>query len=219
MRKFLNGHTSLIRKVALEKARMAQEIVQDKQVYVETNHCFIKGFGWFITESVPEERIGVIILKRDPSKIAKSTLRIGCSPLEPDGWRWVITPDIRSPLVPPPSPFLSRHVSFYLACTIKFIVRCARYLVRVGFGKEFPFPRRLTNYEITCLEWYVEETAAREKLYREKFPSMRYFEVDIEELNSREKVTEMMEFFGCQEKESISDIIGVRTNLKSWTAK
>lgn len=100
-------------------------------------------------------------------------------------------------MVPPPSLFFSCRLSFYSACIIKFIVRCARYFVRIVVRKEFWVPRWLTNYELTYLQWYVEETAARAELYKENLPSMRYFEVHIEELDSPEKVTEMMEFFGC----------------------
>lgn len=107
MRKFFQGDDNEIKNIAKTKADKINTILKDNSTYVETNHCFIKGFGWFISNylNVLPEQIGVIILRRDIEQFAQSTYRIGCRPLYQVGRNWLITPELINPIISPPSRF------------------------------------------------------------------------------------------------------------------
>jgi hypothetical protein len=75
----------------------------DRKIYCETNHTFIKGWGYLIPEFIPQEQIGVIILRRPPEQIIRSHLRIRTVP-GTTRWSktWVLTPGAARDLGPPP---------------------------------------------------------------------------------------------------------------------
>lgn len=210
MRCYSRGHLTLMKNVAEKKIGIITELKRDCQVYFESNHCFIKGFGWFVPQYIPEDKIGVIILKREKSKIAESLLRIGCSSLDPFGRDWISTPDMKNPLVrPPQTPEI-----YQCARLTKYILRAGKFLTRRVFQKEFQYPQWLTNYELECLNWYVEETYAKSEAFKQQYPAIKYYEVNIEDLNSLESVRLMLTYFGCSAKESLNHVIGKPTNLK-----
>ncbi len=214
MRHYAKGHQGLMKELAQEKALRIETIKRDCDVYVETNHCFIKGFGWILPQYIPQDRMGVIVLKRDPSKIARSLLRIGCSPLMPFGRHWITTPDKRNSLVVPPAVLGSPTVSYTVSLGVSFVYEIARRLFTKVFRVKLQPPHWLANYEFDCLLWYVHETAAQAAAFKARFPRIKYYEVDIEELNSLEQVHKMLAFFGCRGAESLSAVVGVPTNLK-----
>jgi hypothetical protein len=203
-----------MRKLTQEKVEVIEKAKRNYQVYVETNHCFIKGFGWFIPQYLPEDKIGVIILKREKYQIAESLLRIGCSPLVRFGRDWIITPDIKNPLVTLPKKLFSPRATYQYTRLLKFLLRSNRYLVRKVFRQELQYPKWLINYEMECLKWYVEETYAKVEAFKQRYPRIKYYEVNIEDLNSHESVQQMLAYFGCSGKESLSDVVGKPTNLK-----
>jgi hypothetical protein len=200
-----------MKRIAETKARLIKELMRDCQVYFESNHCFIKGFGWFLSQHLPEDRMGVIILKRDKSKIAPSYLKIGCSPLSIKGRRWVITPEMKHPLVKPPTT----PTTYQCARVAKAMSGIVRYLVRKIFRKRLPDPQWLIDYELKCLMWSVEETHAQAEAFKKQFPAIKYYEVNIEDLNSLESVERMFAFFGCTGTETLSQVVGKPTNLKN----
>ncbi|HEX5790624.1 MAG TPA: hypothetical protein VFY13_05700 [Luteolibacter sp.] len=210
MRRFARGDCGAMERLAVRKAEAICGALSGGRVYHESNHCFIKGFGWFISRHLPEEQIGVIILKRDKAEIAASLLRIGCSPLDPLGWDWILTPDIASPLVTPPIGPLALQ----LLRRLKSGWRRAGDLCRSWFGVELGLPRWLVACELKCLGWYVDETHARAEAFKRAFPLIRYYEVSLEELNDAASVRKMMAHFGCQAQSTLKDCIGRRTNLK-----
>lgn len=168
---------------------------------------------------LPEERIGVIILKREKSSIAESMLRTYCTPLERAGRKWITTPDVRNPLVPPPAIMLSPRATYYLAYALKFAFRCARFSCRELLGRRLRTPRRLVGHELECLGWYVEEIAAQAQAFGERFKGIKYYEVDIGNLNSLGGVEEMFDYFGCTAEDSLNGVIGKGTNLKRGKAQ
>lgn len=214
MRNFSQGYLEPMRKCSQEKVEVIKEQKLGCQVYVETNHCFIKEFGWFVPQYIPEASIGVIILKRDKIRVAQSLLRIGCSPLVPLGRDWISTPDMRDPLVTPPRRIFSPKATYQCVRFVRFFLRGSRALIRKIFRQNLPYPKWLINYELDCLKWYVEETYEKAEVFRKRYPGIKYFEVDIEDLNSFERVQEMLSYFGCSCKESLIDIVGNPTNLK-----
>ena len=220
MYRYSQGDLESMRKFSQEKAKIINELKGDDQVYVETNHCFIKGFGWFIPQYLPEETIGVIIIKRDKSKISESFLRINSSPLDKLGREWISRPNMKDPLVTPPRRLISPGATYQCARFIKsFLLRLPRFFVRKILRKEFKYPQWLINYELECLEWYVDETNAKAEAFKKKYPKIKYYETSLENLNSLESIQQMLTYFGCSGKESLIDIIGNPTNLKQPESK
>ncbi len=214
MRRYSQRDVEPMKSLAKNKAKGIKELKGNCKVYFESNHCFIKGFGWFIPQYLPEDRIGVIILKREKSKIAESLLRIGCSPLVPFGREWINTPDMKDPLVTPPKILISPRATYQGARLARFPFRATRFLARKVLKQQLPYPQWLINYELECLQWYVEETYARAEVFKQQFPSIKYYEVNVEHLNSLESVEQMLSFFGCSGKNSLSEVVGKKFNLK-----
>jgi len=211
MRLFAQGKVMPMERLAKMKAEIISESNRKGNIYFESNHCFIKGFGWFMPQYLDIRKMGVIILKRDKSKIANSLFRIGCSPLNNFGRKWISTPNMKSPLVQPPTIPINYHFSRY----VKLILRKAHHLKRVILKKESQFPQWMVNYELKCLNWYVEETYAKAEAFKKKFPNIKYYEVNIDDLNSLKSVKQMISYFGYKEMESLSGVVGKPVNLKT----
>ena len=215
MRRYLRGEESPMRELTQRKVKAIEQVKDDGQVYAETNHCFIKGFGWLLPEFVPQEKIGVIILKRDEAKIAQSLLRVGCSPLVSGGRDWISTPEMALPLVEPPKRLGSSRAAYHVARVIKFPFRALDFFVYKLCGKRLGYPTWLTKYELDCLAWYVRETYARAELFKQTFPQITYVEVSIEDLNSLESVQAMLGQLGLEGQATLKDVVGKPTNLKT----
>jgi hypothetical protein len=212
MREYLNGKAGPVRELAREKAKNVEQAKEEFDVYVETNHWFIKGFGWFLPEYLSADKIGIVVLKRDKDKTAESLLGIGCSPLTQMGRNAIITPDAQKTILQPPKLFLSPRASYYLACAARLVWGGADRLCKTIFQSNIPSLKPLKRYEMECLRWYVEETAEQTAKYRERFPDMKYYDVNITDLNSPEEVGKMLSFFGLSSERSITEVIGKPNN-------
>ena len=215
LRQYLKGYPKPIKKVAQKKSEIIEELNRGGHIYVETNHCFIKGFGWFIPEFLSEEKMGVIILKREEPKIIESMLRIESTHLTKRGRKWLTTPEKKNPLVMPPTILISPRTTYFLANSFMFVFSYAKTFVKTIFQTDLQRPQWLTNYEYQCLKWYIQETAAQADAFKKKFPNVKYYEVNLEDLNSPEQVKKMLSFFGCREKSSLNYVVGKATNLKN----
>lgn len=217
MRKFFKGDVSQIRAITEQKVKNIFKIVQNDKVYVETNHCFIKGFGWFISEFIPEDEIGIIHLMRNAEDIVDSMFRGGTSPITPIGRDWIMTPEIASPVIPPPSRLgsvkLIHHLFYMLKIPFKqYPYKRGMFYKKMGLSPP-KTPKFIAKYEKECLRWYIEETNALADIYQQKFPKMKYIRVDVKDLNTLQGVKNIFDFFGIKEKKSIRKVIGYPTNL------
>lgn len=210
MRLFSQGHLEPMRNITEKKVKVIKDLKRDHSVYFESNHCFIKGFGWFVPEYIPQDRIGVIILKRDKIKVAESYLRIDSSPLTSLGRRWVSAPNMKNPLVKPPTTAFT----YELARIVKYMLANTRHISKRFFQRDYQYPKWLSNYELECLKWYVEETYAKAEVFKQQYPAIKYYEVNTEDLNSLETVQHMLEYFGCDAKKSLNQVVGIPTNLR-----
>ena len=73
------------------------------KIYCETNHSFIKGWGYLLPDAyIPQEEIGVIILKRDIDKTAYSLIRVRDVPGISEWTRtWLLSPNFQRNLSQP----------------------------------------------------------------------------------------------------------------------
>lgn len=210
MRDYMFGKTDKMEAVAKERASQIRECIAQGKVYVETNHCFIKGFGWLLPKYIEDLKVGVIVLSRDREKIAQSLYRIGCSTLSYDGRHWLFTPEKDQPLVTPPGKSSAKlaYNTFHIAW---------KKINGKREPAEYQSPDWLEAYELEALRWYVDETNALGKHYQTSFPQFSYYDTTIDELNQKDTVKALFEFFGLH-LEANSHVIGKATNLKQANA-
>ena len=218
MRQFLSGNDRPMQQVAREKARRILELVSAGGCYVETNHCFLKGFGWFLPLHLPEEKMGVVILKRDRKDIVNSMIRTDSSPIVPTGRDWIMTPLVSRPLVRPPRGFLGTRMTYHTMRIARLPFRGAPYWALLGLRKP-PVPGFVEAYERRCIDWYLREMEARTEMYRNQFGQIRYYEAQVDELNDLESVRRLFHFFGCEAKPSLPTVVGRRVNLKETMSR
>ncbi len=214
MRKHSSGDHEFMKNFMIQKIESIQKLKKDSRYYVETNHCFIKGFGWYIPEYIPQEKIGIIILTRDINKIVNSTLRIGCTPLNSRGRHWILTPDIENYHLEPPNWFISPQITYSLLRLLNRPFYSERKLYDILNLRSEKIKKIITTYEQESVKWYVNETTALGKLYQEKFPNIRYFQTNIDSLNNMENVRKLLDYFEIHETNNIEKVIGKPVNLK-----
>eukprot|EP01052_Picozoa_sp_SAG31_P001803 SAG31_NODE_60_length_29419_cov_39.876398_27_plen_352_part_00 len=71
-----NGNVEPMKELMQMKVSQMDAVRGEKDVYCETNHSFVKGWGWLLPELVPQEQIGVIIMTREKEAIVNSLLRL-----------------------------------------------------------------------------------------------------------------------------------------------
>ena len=77
MQRFNQGDEAPLRDLMPAKWNAIRRARGRRRTYCETNHSFVKGWGWLVPDEwAPQEQIGVIILRRDPEKVATSLLRL-----------------------------------------------------------------------------------------------------------------------------------------------
>lgn len=203
---FLSGKPALMREIFADKLKFIREHKKENCTYIESNHMFIKGFGWLVPEHLPENEIGVIILKRNPEEIVHSMERINCTPLNHIGRTWIMHPLMKHAV---------NKVSFWEKQKYRVYFRINKFLRHSVPGRKTP--ARFQNFNRKYLHWYVDETFAQAERFKKRFPQIKFFEVDINELNSLEKFEEMFKFFGLDFKPSDAALkkIGIKVNLKT----
>lgn len=210
MRKYLRGKSEPMKRIMEEKTRSIRTLKSDFRLYFESNHCFIKGFGWFIPQYFPQSKLGVIILRRNAAEISDSLLRIGCTPLTARGRMWICTPDAHDSDIDPP-----RGAFFYqFSRLVKLVMRVLNYLARQVGISHLKEPSWLVSYERACIEWYVEEINAKASAFKRRYPQVKYYEVDIKDLNCFRSVKQMLEHFGCEGTRQLKSVVGSASNLK-----
>jgi hypothetical protein len=211
MRKFLAGKPAQMEALMPEKMAAIEADKGEADLYVETNHCFIKGYGWLIPQYIAHSKIGVVLIKREKEKIVNSYYRIGCYPLSSFGRSFLMTPLMRNPLCK--ISLKDRLLYWPLSHLARFIRH--RYIQKLF---SLPVPAFIENYDKRMLGWYVEETLAQGERFKAEFPDIKVFETTIEQLNDMEVIEEMFRFFGLniEFKASVEEVIGVPRNLKRF---
>jgi hypothetical protein len=94
MQRYNEGDESALRALMPVKlAEIRKKASNGHKIYCETNHSFVKGWGWLVPEVVPQEQIGVIVLRRAPEQVIHSHLRVRNVPGTTSWSRtWVLTP-------------------------------------------------------------------------------------------------------------------------------
>jgi len=207
MRNYLKGNKIPLQ--ALMPAKInAIESARGDGIYFESNHCFIKGFGWEILKHVDPKQVAVIVLKRSKSKIVKSYLRIGSDPHGEDGLTWMITPNKKN-LIKAPISILSFSLR-------RFISLPYYKLVDWGLrGKKVPSWNQKSAEKL--LNWYYDETYALSDAFRLKFKAVTYIDAAIDDLNNMAALKVLFKSLNIPDNAilpSMNTVVGVPSNLK-----
>lgn len=209
---FLEGRPQRLQEDMEEKIKTIESSRNEGKCYIETNHTFIKGFGWLIPSYIKQENIGVILLKRDKEEIVRSMLRVDCTPLTYHGLNWIMSPLMKNPINPVPK---IDRLKYRFLFFVSRVSRSPKNPVRFSL-KKFKMVR---DFEKKYLDWYVRETHDQADRFKKEFPKIRFFETTINKLNTIEEFERMFEFFGIEfsPTDSFLEKINKRTNLKLAT--
>lgn len=221
---FLKGRQKPMKSLMPDKLKSIKKILSKKKLYFESNHAFIKGFGWLLPEYIPEEKIGVVILKRPPIQIAKSFHRIGCNSINHNGRGWLIHASDHNLLAPLPFGTFKTKLYYWFyrfIFSIHHAIKVRPNLIRrisfdliapIPFDREFLPPE---SFDLKLLSWYAEEVYARAERYKVRFPRITYFELELHELNNSSKVEQLFNAFGVNyDKRKLEAIVGKKVNQK-----
>lgn len=205
MQEFLKGNREPLWELMPQKI---ENIIANKtNLYADTSHIFIKSFGWEIPKYIPQEEIGIIILKRDIEKVAESTHRTQSGPFNDLGRDWIIYPNGNN-IVPSPFSVLGYKIH-------RMILKA---LWKMNKGSYKKYPAYFKKQSIKLIRWYYHETYALGEKYRNDFPNINYIEVQLDDLNTFEGFEKIVDLFGLQtaySKEKVGHIIGKPVNLKT----
>lgn len=208
MRNYLLGKPDQMKKLIPLKIDQIQSHLKDAQVYFESSHMFIKGFGWLLPEHIPHEEIGVVILKRDAIKIRDSFFRIRTSPLNKLGRQWLMPIGMKNSICKPKSNYLKEIAWLYFLES-----KLNKSLFKINKSQS------IENAEKEALEWYIKETHAQAEEFKKTFPNITYFETTTEKLNDVKEYENIFRAFNLnfEPESSFFEKLGVRTNLKAST--
>ena len=214
MIEYLKGNKKPIRPLLDKKIEFIKKTINKDDVYIETNHTFIKGFGWEIVNKLPKSQLAVIWLKRDLKDIVESFYRIDNTPLNHNGLIWMFNP-------------LMKHLETKISLKFKLRYKILFFLNRFLKSKynksffKFKKPFFFVAQEKKYLKWYVQETDLQAERFKEKFPDIKFFELNTRQLNKPEVYKAMFDFFEIDfsPKDSFYSNIGKLTNQKNSSKK
>lgn len=208
MQAYLNGDKQQIKAMMPEKFN-AIEKSRGSGIYFESNHCFIKAFGWELFDYIDQRNTAVIILHREKQKVVESYSRIGSDPYGEDGINWLILPRKHNLTPAPVGVMWFKIRRFFLATPYSF-------LIKKGWrAKKIP-SWNLKSAKL-LLGWYVDETYALGEEFKKQFPEATYVDVDIDKLNSKDGVSGLLKNLGLADlsmKSQLDGVLGKPSNLK-----
>lgn len=208
MQNYLAGDDAHMRQLTELKRDQIRAACDAGKVYVETNHCFIKGFGWLLPDMLPDLNFGIITLRRPTRNIADSYLRLNIRPLSKDGQMWLMTPKLAMrPGVRCPGGSMSRSLFRTLEIT-------SRTMQRLGVQ-----PHWQDGLDHRYLRWGTLETRAWAKAYRERYPHFAYHSTTLSRINTPAGVRTMLQALGLPWHADIDAHLGVPRNLKRSTPR
>ncbi|WP_179315812.1 hypothetical protein [Winogradskyella undariae] len=167
-------------------------VLEEGLIYFESNHYFIKGFGWEIVNMFPHEQLGVVVLKRNPKKIVDSFFNIGTSILGRGAFRHLVHPF--SPMAS--VPFESNKIWFWFKLSVmRLVFLCYNmpYYLKLQTKKNFNV---FVAFQKRYLNWYVNQTVYLEQQFKSKYPNITYLTIDIDNMEDSNIVSHFQSQLG-----------------------
>ena len=197
---FQKGNADSMRKLVVQKVKQIKS-KNKKLIYSETNHCFIKGFGWFVRDHINPKDIGVIILKRDMDSVVKSYSKRINNPFSYMARKWLLSTNKKLVMNDPPS-IIHRKFDIIFYHSGKFLPKAFfRFLFFIA-----------NDYTKKYFEWYYKETYDMAKEFQKKNTDMKFYECNLEDLNNYENVLYLLEYYNIRPKKSLKKIINKPIN-------
>lgn len=207
MRAYRSGEKALLQQVFPKKL---SKITKDyPQLYVDTSHIFIKSFGWELPKYIPEEEIGVIVLKRKKDDVVNSTHRVHSGPFTYLGRKWILAP-YKNALCKPP-------VHTYLYHGYRYALKLYWMVAGQTASTVKTYPMFFEKMSKKLIAWYYDETYALGNKFKATFPDITFIDIDLADINSLEGVTRMVHAFQLEhlyDPEKMMPLIGKARNLK-----
>lgn len=171
------------------KWQKIKKALEEKPIYFESNHYFIKGFGWEMIKKLQREEIsvGILILKRNPQKIVDSFFRIGTSIIGKGAEHHLIHPE--SKMVNKPF-FQHGFWSKWKLWGLRVMTVLHNVPFYLGIQKRKSFAL-FADYQKKYLYWYLEQFENLKQKWMFQFPNLKYVEIHIEE--DRQNIIKVME--------------------------
>ena len=194
MKNYQLGNTDAFRSLLRLKVEKIQAVLERGHIYFESNHYFIKGFGWEIVKKLPQESIGIVIIKRNSNDIINSFFMIGVSILGNGAVMHLINP-------------FSQMVSepFYKNKFLFSIKLFAMRLVVLAYNIPFFFRLRkrknlniFEKFQKKYLKWYIEQYEYLKQKFIAEYPELFYLEIDINAMTDDEIISLFQEKFAFQ---------------------
>ncbi len=204
MRRWLKEDRVMMRELIAGKLSSIQQLKGEKPVYLETNHCFIKGFGWELMEHLPAEKVLVLVLKRNRQEVVDSLYRIKCTPLNRFGSEWLIQP-ARKGIAGVSAPGF-----VFFRCMYFFDYWYTRVNNRLGKR----LPDFLKTYKMNLLKRYYHFTYRLGERFFEKFGRVNRMDISLGDLNNPEWVEAFCKQLGIAFTPAMQEKLGKRVNEK-----
>ena len=180
----------------------------NKKIYIETNHCFIKGFGWYLSNYLNCDEVGVIILTRNKNEVVKSLEKNVRSAVSVLSKKWLITPSKKEPIKRPPTIIFNPQFDYYI---MKFCNRIQMFMYSNRIKLNI-FQRILNKYTHMIFKWYYDEIYLMGNRFKNQHKDISFYAVDINDINNIQKVYKMLDYFKITPCESLKEIINKPVN-------
>ncbi|MBR9758583.1 MAG: hypothetical protein GYB39_10900 [Algicola sp.] len=207
MRAYFNNNKTPLKLAMPDKIKHIKKSANT--LYVDTSHVFIKSFGWEIPKYIPEDEIGIVILKRNKKQVVESTQRVHSGPFTYTGRKWI--------MVPYPSAIIKPPLSFFKYTFYRVVFKGYEFMKGERNQIEKTYPKCIVKYSKQLLEWYYDETYALAQKYKAQYPNITYVDVCLDELNNIKGIERIIQAFKLEHlyaKPRILPYLGHKTNLK-----
>jgi hypothetical protein len=189
MRAYQLGDENAMNELILLKVKKIKEALTQKPIYFESNHYFIKGFGWKILDLLKEEdiEVAVIILKRDPNKIVESFYKIGTSLIGKGAVNHLIHP--RAKIVKDPF-FKYPSIDYAKLFFFRVLTMTYNFPYYLGLRKLKSFSL-FQPYQKRYLYWYIEQYEYLKQKWKQRYPHLKYLEISLD--MDEDKVVSLLE--------------------------
>ena len=196
MSNYINNKANNIKNCSDEKLEIINKTIENSnKIYAETNHYFIKGFGWELMKKLDQKEVGIILINRSQEKIAKSWISKGTSILGRGGKNFLLLPVKNSEID------INNYIKGF---SWKFIIMKFYYRVlNLPYVLSLVNKRRVTklihDFEYNYNLYYVAEVKRLEKQFFEKYSEVTICRLDLENTTQNEKIETLKSCFDLGE--------------------
>jgi len=195
MQEYQLGNTKAFDSRMGEKTAKIETVLKSGSAYFESNHYFIKGFGWEILSRLEDKKVGILSIHRDPEKIVNSYHSIGTSILGRGAYRHLIHPF--ATLVE--GNFESNKLWFWIKISVMRLITVIYNIpFFLGIWKRKKW-NLFSGFQKRYLRWYFEKYQELQARFKSKHPNLVYVEIDLDTMSEEEMIGALQKGFDLGE--------------------